>query len=137
MATLDARAAAFEFGRRLGDPTFRKSLPRTLRKTQSVLVVVDTDKMHEVIERAVTQTKPPVLVAILRADNQFEFLKLRIPFRALLAPAIRRSTPGKRPAWAEETIGDFCDNLSKSRRHTETNGSVKVTLFAPRAIHAH
>lgn len=137
-AATDARAAAFEFGRRLGDPAFRKSLPRNLRKTQNVLVVVDTDTVQTVLERALFQTRPPVLVAVLRRDNQFEFLKLRIPMRALFASIVRRSTPAQvPPVLAETTIGALCDDLSRSRRHTESNEWVKVTHFAPRAIHAH
>jgi len=138
VTAIDARAAAFEFGRRLGDPLFRKSLPKTLRKTSSVLVVVDTDTLHIVLERALFQTRPPVLVAVLRQNNQFEFLQLRIPFRALFASVLRRSTPTQVPAaLAETTIGSICDDLSTTRRRTRTNEWVKVKHFAPRALHAH
>lgn len=136
MTTLDARAAAFEFGRRLGDPAFRKSLPRNLRKTQNILVVVETDEVKVVLERALTQTRPPVLIAVMREDNEFEFLKLRMSLRAALASIFLRSTAPV-PALPAITIGTLCDALSSSRRHTETNDWVKVTHFAPRALHAH
>ncbi len=136
MTTLDARAAAFEFGRRLGDPTFRKSLPRNLRKTQNVLVVVEDDAVKVVLERAITQTRPPVLIAVLRHDSEFEFIKLRMSIRAALASIFRQSTAPV-PALPDITIGALCDALSRSRRHTETNDWVKVTHFAPRALHAH
>lgn len=69
------REAAFEFGRKLADPGFRKLLSEHGYTTvaQDVVVTLDETSIGEVLDRVFTRCRPPALVAIQRPREQYGF----------------------------------------------------------------
>jgi hypothetical protein len=110
----EVRTAAFVFGRRLGDPAFRKKLRDHGWRGGDVIVTVPEELVDSAMTRALKTTKPPVLVALHRQGG-FSFLTLRprSRWRTVLRRLIAHQTP--RPLAVDEnlTMGLLFDQLRR------------------------
>lgn len=72
------RAAAFEFTRKLRDPSFREAINATAGKlgkdaTRNVVVALEDEHVSDVLQRVVERTQPPTLLAIKVASEPSGF----------------------------------------------------------------
>ncbi|NUP32008.1 MAG: hypothetical protein HOU01_09860 [Streptomycetaceae bacterium] len=100
------RAAAFEFGRQLGDEKFRRFLRKGGWRGGDVIVTVSEEPAETALSRLINTTTPPVLVA-LRRPSGFVFLTLR-PTRWW-----RRRRPQAPAVAPEMTMGMLYDAVKR------------------------
>lgn len=74
-----ARSAAFNLARKIGTPEFRELMRRNSYKSDTTIVVAyDDEPATEVFSRIVSETTPPVIVAIPRDSNPWGFVFMTI-----------------------------------------------------------
>lgn len=103
------REAAVEFGRRLGDPSFRRIVAdHGCNADQDVVVALDETPAVEVFERVFTRCRPPALVAIRRPQACHGFVLV------LVVPAADVDTASSETAPTDEkvSIGMLYDSMS-------------------------
>jgi hypothetical protein len=114
----EGHSAAFEFARRLRDPRFRQHLADNgYQSGQTVVTALDDEPVSEVFSRILTETEPPVVIAIYRPSVTGSFVFMSID---QVQPDLGDQVVGEScEVGSGSSIGMVYDAMTTSaRRHT-------------------